>query len=179
MISLGQGNRVLPFETGVNCEACHGPGAAHAKAPAQGNIVNPKNYLAGEINQLCGSCHRKPAASGDDTDWNNPWNVRHQPLYLAESACFRASEGRLSCLTCHDPHSGNAEAGCASCHPDVKHQPGTRTAGRACIDCHMPKARPNELLAFTNHWIGVYATEATLMPRAPAAPRRSRPARRR
>ena len=167
-MTLGEDNRIEPFEAGVRCEACHGPGADHAKAPAAGNILNPKRYSASELNQLCGSCHRKPAASGDDTDWANPWNVRHQPLYLAESACFRSSEGKLSCLTCHDPHSGKGSASCDSCHPPVKHRPATNVEGRDCVDCHMPTARPNDLLAFTNHWIGVYASGASLMPRAPA-----------
>jgi hypothetical protein len=173
-VSMGEGNRIRPFEPGVRCEACHGPGADHVKAPAGGNIVNPKRYSASELNQLCGSCHRKPAASGDDTDWANPWNVRHQPLYLAESVCFRSSNGKLSCLTCHDPHSGSARAGCGSCHHAVKHSPATNVAERACVDCHMPKARPNDLLAFTNHWIGIYVSGASLMPRAPA-PRTGRP----
>lgn len=177
-LKLGEGNRIEPSEAGVRCEACHSPGLDHSKAPSRENILNPKHYSAVEINQLCGSCHRKPAASGDDTDWANPWNVRHQPLYLAESACFRLSDGRLSCLTCHDPHTGKARDACESCHAGAKHQPATKVTSRTCVECHMPKVRPNDLLSFTNHWIGVYTTAASLMPRAPAAPSPRPPARR-
>jgi hypothetical protein len=174
-VSLGEGNRIEPSELGVRCEACHGPGAAHAKSPTRSNIINPKTYSATELNDLCGSCHRKPAALGEDTDWNNAWNVRHQPLYLAESACFQKSGGKLSCLTCHDAHSGKAREACSSCHPAVKHRAATRAAGRSCSGCHMPVVRPGPHLAFANHWIGVYATGSALRPlrraTAPGSPR--------
>jgi hypothetical protein len=155
-LSLDAENRIQPFDLGVRCEACHGPGAEHVMSPARTNIVNPKNYSAAELNQHCGSCHRKPAAAGDDTDWANPWNVRHQPLYLAESQCFQKSQGKLSCLTCHNAHTGKAIDACASCHTRVKHRAATKMAGRTCVSCHMPVVKPDQYLGFTNHKIGVY-----------------------
>lgn len=98
---------------------------------------------------------------------------RRQPLYLAESACFRSSDGKLSCLTCHDPHSGKATAGCNSCHGPVKHQAATRIAGRACVECHMPKGWPSaasrsarlEAHAATRVWRGSSVCSRTLKAR--------------
>ncbi|MBI3682344.1 MAG: hypothetical protein HY235_18350 [Acidobacteria bacterium] len=163
---LSGGFRIEPFEAGVQCEACHGPGAAHASS--QKPILNPKRLAADAINELCGACHRKPAAAGSDTDWSNPWNTRHQPLYLAESSCFRKSAGKLSCFTCHSPHAPvSREAAvyggaCSGCHARPRHR--TAAGGRVCVSCHMPEVRPSPHLRFANHWIGVYADGKPLKP---------------
>jgi hypothetical protein len=168
-VGVDDTNTIQPVEAGVRCEVCHGPGTEHAKAPRAANILNPSRYTAAEMNQFCGSCHRKPAASGDDTDWRNAWNTRHQPLYLAESACFQKSAGKLSCLSCHDAHTGAARDACSSCHAGVRHRAALRVASRKCTECHMPAVRPTAHLRFTNHWIGVYASGDSLMPRASGA----------
>jgi hypothetical protein len=169
-LTIGEGNRIQPFDAGVRCESCHGPASEHVKSPAKSNIINPKRYTSDEINRHCGSCHRMPAAAGEGVDWNSDWNVRHQPLYLAESACFQKSAGKLSCLTCHDAHTGTASPACASCHAKVQHKPTTRIAGASCLGCHMPTVRPNPQLAFHNHWIGVYASGNALRPLRRAGP---------
>ena len=115
-----------------------------------------------EINDLCGGCHRMPAPKGASTDWSNAWNTRHQPLYLAESACFLKS-AKLSCVTCHDPHSAAAaKSPCESCHQRPKHKDSA--AGPKCTNCHMPKVAAQAGLAFTNHWIGVYSPGKPLLP---------------
>lgn len=160
-LRLGPGFKIEPSEAGVQCEACHGPGARHA-------VRNPKRLTAAEVNDLCGGCHRKPAAAGDDTDWTNPWNTRHEPLYLAESVCFLKSKGALSCLTCHPAHAamsriaGGYDRACSTCHASPKHR--TPVAARACVSCHMPAVEPQPNLRFTNHWIGVYAAGKPLRP---------------
>ena len=104
-LTLGAGFSLQPAELGIRCESCHGPGAAHAESGDGRLIRNPKRLNAIEINTLCGTCHRKPPAVGVEGDWMDPWNVRHQPALFSQSACFRKSAGRLSCLTCHDPHA--------------------------------------------------------------------------
>jgi hypothetical protein len=167
-LGLADGYRVQPSEAGVQCETCHGPGLAHASK--QEAIRNPKRLSAGEVNQLCGGCHRKPAASGDDTDWSNPWNTRHQPLYLAESACFRKSKNSLTCFTCHAPHQAMARDDayygkiCASCHARPRHLAATAKRDGSCVSCHMPRVKPQENLSFANHWIGIYAAGNPLKP---------------
>jgi hypothetical protein len=155
-------------DLGVRCEACHGAGAAHVKNPRQ-NLQNPAKLSPAQLNDFCGRCHRPPAAKGVAIDWNYAWNVRHQPVYLSQSACFRKS-GALSCLTCHDPHesagrkpAADYNARCQQCHSIVK--PVCRQQMPAnCIDCHMPLVSPQSPLRFTNHWIGVYGAGAKLKP---------------
>ncbi len=160
-ITLASGYKVQPSEPGVHCEACHGPGATHVNAKGvAGTIQNPKRLTPTELNALCGACHRQASDLDDDTDWSNAWNVRHQPSYLHRAACFRNSNGALSCLTCHNPHeplkktAATYDARCVDCHKNVAHR--TAVASRSCVSCHMPQVSTSATLHFTNHWIGIY-----------------------
>ena len=159
-ITLAAKFRVQPSEQGVHCEACHGPGRAHAESGGTAAIQNPKRLSAVQLNALCGACHREASDLDDDRDWTNAWNVRHEPAYLHRAACFRNSGGALSCVTCHDPHqplkttAPAYDAKCAGCHAKVGHT--TATASRTCVGCHMPEVATSANLKFTNHWIGIY-----------------------
>lgn len=162
-LTMDDNFRIQPAELGVRCQACHGAGTGHPQR--MDAVRNPAKFNAEEINQLCGACHRMPAAAGDNTDWSNPWNTRHQPLYLAESRCFLQSKGKLSCTTCHSPHSAQSvdyDVKCKSCHAQPKHK---AAVSGTCINCHMPAVKPQHNLKFSNHWIGVYATGNVLRPR--------------
>lgn len=169
-LTLAADYRVAPSEPGVRCESCHGPGSAHLRQPrAPGAIQNPKRLTPTGLNRLCGACHRQASDLDHETDWTNAWNVRHQPSYLHRAACFRNSNGRLSCLSCHDPHgplnktASSYDARCASCHKSVIHK--TAIASRSCVGCHMPQVRTSATLEFTNHWIGIYDRQGKkLMP---------------
>jgi tetratricopeptide (TPR) repeat protein len=159
-ITLEAKFQVQPGAPGVHCEACHGPGRAHAESSGAAPIQNPKRLSAVQINVLCGSCHRQASDLDDDRDWSNAWNVRHEPSYLHRAACFRNSNGAFSCLTCHDSHQPLQtaalayDAKCSGCHAKPAHT--TAVAGRSCVGCHMPQAAVSANLKFTNHWIGIY-----------------------
>ncbi|MDO8739522.1 cytochrome c3 family protein [Candidatus Deferrimicrobium sp.] len=55
-------------ELNIGCEACHGPGAAHAASHDPADILNPADFLAGGVagvkraNEVCGSCHSRGAS---------------------------------------------------------------------------------------------------------------------
>lgn len=161
------GDSIAPSEPGVHCEACHGPGEVHAHTAKPRDIRNPGRMRGAELNQFCGECHRPPATQNVHIDWNFSWNVRHQPLYFSQSACFRNSDGALSCLTCHNPHQrlrrdvSYYNAVCSGCHARAH---STDRAKSNCVDCHMPRVSPQPPLRFTNHWIGIYASGAHLKP---------------
>jgi cytochrome c554/c'-like protein len=158
-----------PSEPGVRCESCHGPGSAHRDKP-QTAIRNPKHMPAVQLNRFCGTCHRSPSGPTVSINWSEPWNVRHQPPYLEQSACFRGSNGALSCLTCHALHeplrrdAASYTAKCAGCHSD-QHRPPSAACTGDCTLCHMPSVSPQAYLRFTNHWIGIYGDGAKLRPR--------------
>lgn len=178
-IALGQNFQVQPRELGVNCEACHGPGRAHAESGGKAAILNPKRLNAGQINALCGACHRQSSDLDDDRDWSNPWNVRHEPAYLHRAACFRNSNDALSCVTCHQPHqastsSSSYDSRCVSCHRNPTHT--TSIGSGSCVSCHMPQVAASPNLTFTNHWIGIYNQTGTRLIPARRAVKNLQPA---
>jgi hypothetical protein len=52
-------------ELNIGCEACHGPGEAHAASRSPGDIINPGNFAAVGVsgirvaNMACGRCHSR------------------------------------------------------------------------------------------------------------------------
>jgi tetratricopeptide (TPR) repeat protein len=152
-LSLGANYSIQPGEPGIHCETCH----VNSRG-APGTLINPARLSAAELNDFCGTCHR----NAPESDWTDKWKTRHQPSYLAQSACFRNSNGALKCITCHNPHNPLNEVAaqynprCIECHKEVRHSTPP-AAGRACADCHMPQVTVSAQLKFTNHWIGIYS----------------------
>jgi Flp pilus assembly protein TadD len=174
-------------------------------------IVNPERLEPRLREAVCQQCHLEGAARvlrrGRDTFDYVPglplgafWAVYVPPPDISqgqvavgqveqmyESKCFRASQGRLGCLSCHDPHDYPAAAErvnyyrgrCLECHS----QQGCRltAAGRQqqnnndCVACHMPPLHPYDVAhtAMSDHRIrrppGQQAAESASIP-ALAAP---------
>jgi len=55
---------------GIDCQRCHGPGAAHARAPQKENIVNPARLSADRKLEVCMQCHL------ESTSTRLPYSVR-------------------------------------------------------------------------------------------------------
>ena len=167
-LTVSAGHLITPHELGVRCEACHGPAVGHAKSPATVRPRNPGKFAADQLNDFCGQCHRMPGIQGDTTDLLDPWNSRHQPVMLAASYCFKRATGRMTCLTCHDPHApletnlSTYDARCRKCHANQAHT--TTVAGKRCVECHMPAVPAQPNLTFANHRIAVYAPDDPMTP---------------
>jgi len=168
------GPNLSQMTPGITCERCHGPGERHvqlARAAHPPDEVRKAIFNAGRLPakasvEVCGGCHRlpEPGRSSQTPEVDNPVSVRFQPVGLMASRCFRES-GKLSCLTCHDPHedvrrgeSSFYVAKCLGCHESrasavVNCRRSTR---QECAPCHMRKVSPLQYLTFTDHRIRVY-----------------------
>ena len=171
--------RLEKMTPGIRCEACHGPGGAHAEAarkkePSGDLIYNPGALSGDQLSQdFCASCHRGNEEFGllRSMELNN---VRFQPYRMFHSKCY-SDDRRISCTSCHDPHepvrqdAAYYDAKCAACHAPKGRPAAARTAARAqaterpckvatkdCVSCHMPKIGPPAAhFKFTDHYIRV------------------------
>ena len=165
----------------IGCERCHGPGELHAKRPggdgggSDMTIVNPAALEPSLRDAVCEQCHLmgerrvlKLDRREDDYRPGLPvylvWSVfeRSQGAdmekfvghveQMHESRCFKASAGRLGCISCHDPHrrpepterAAFYRGRCLECHADRRTcsvpEPTRRERNREddCTACHMP-----------------------------------------
>lgn len=146
-----------PLFYGVGCEACHGPASVHLEAaksgqPVAGTMEKVGEWQSERINNLCGLCHRTQQNVRMATSQVDMTN-RFQAYGLMRSRCFNESGGRISCITCHDPHANTShdrttyESACLKCHSSAA--PASAGSGKpcpvdpraGCIPCHMP-SRP-------------------------------------
>lgn len=135
--------------TGISCEKCHGPGAAHVTAKKAGltsatstaqAILNPARFSRDRQIDLCALCHngiqRKATAPAFSYIPGKPLSDYFKPLsvdtadhpdvhgnqvgLLQKSRCYLSSPN-MTCSTCHDVHAKEQSAAAYS----VK-----------CLTCH-------------------------------------------
>jgi len=171
---------------GVGCESCHGPGGAHVAAMQAGNFTDLHmekidRWSATQINEFCGKCHTAQGIESlpEQQSITEVQTQRFQAYGLMQSACFTQGQTKLSCISCHDPHTDAShnprtyEAVCLQCH--TAHPSQTRSqsvrgkvcpvnASSGCIGCHMPlrKAFPDTDIptVMADHRIHVQLSQA-------------------
>jgi tetratricopeptide repeat protein/cytochrome c554/c'-like protein len=167
----GTSNRYgsAPFlQDGVGCERCHGPGGEHIRG--MGVLVNPARLTGERRDSVCVQCHLPGEASvsrpgktlemyrpGDllseyaltfvyDNAGRGALGAISQVEALALSHCAQRSQGRMACITCHDPHTvvpapervAYYRDKCLSCHAR-SFADGHQRGSPDCIGCHMPR----------------------------------------
>jgi len=125
-------------ETGVGCEACHGPGLAHSQQPQQFPVVSladPRQRM-----DLCASCHSRRTQIAEGFQPGKHYLDFYSPALLDDGLYF--SDGQIldevfvygsflqskmhgagvTCGDCHDPHTGQLQ----------------RSGNEVCTACHSP-----------------------------------------
>jgi predicted CXXCH cytochrome family protein len=156
-------------------------------------IINPARLSPQLRNDICYGCHLQPAVAvtplrrfghGDYSfrpgqmlaahrvyfdpleegrERSERFEINHHPYRLEQSRCFIESNGKMSCLTCHDPHrkvkpaqqAAHYRAACLSCH-EIE-DCGDEATGPAsdCVSCHLSQRRPEDVVhvVMTDHLI--------------------------
>jgi predicted CXXCH cytochrome family protein len=151
--------------SGVSCERCHGPGAAHRNG---GAIVDPAKLSPDRRDAICMQCHLEGNAAierpgkhlyefrpGDDLSDYVRYYVKSgksasglravsQFEALAQSGCKKKSGDAMSCTSCHDPHQSPSPERrvafyrdkCLACHGAAF---GEKHHAKQpdCTSCHM------------------------------------------
>jgi predicted CXXCH cytochrome family protein len=156
------------LQAGVGCENCHGSAASHVAKLAPMKKLSA--LTTEEQLDTCGRCHRTWA----DIAANGPrgiGNVRFQPYRLANSRCYDATDRRIACTACHDPHgalvkeSKPYDPACLACHGAARSaKAGLCKAGQKekCSSCHMPSYEiPGSHHLFKDHQIRVVRKNET------------------
>jgi tetratricopeptide (TPR) repeat protein len=160
---------------GILCSSCHGDPSHHLAAHGKGPIVNPAKLNPVLRDSVCLECHLegevavirpgqrlsafRPGADlfdeavyfEDGRKAGPGGRATSQWESLLESACRRASGDRLTCTTCHDPHSSpTAEdrvafyrSKCLACHAALA--TGHHSGNPDCTSCHMPREETEDI----------------------------------
>ena len=157
---------------GITCERCHGSSVNHV---ARGEKMLKLAALpANRRDAICMQCHLEGDVAierphvhgyefkpGDDLSsfvryfvFANKTGSRAVSQFeaLAQSACKRATGDRMTCTTCHDPHSSPDAAKqvdyfrskCIACHGEsfaAKHY----SHNPDCVACHMPSLETKDI----------------------------------
>lgn len=124
---------------GIQCEACHGPAAAHVADPVSNAVRVDKS------SELCGTCHQR-GGMNDKVMAKNGYGEHHEQYNELESSQHGSKGAKLTCVSCHDPHKKSPDSTtatpCISCHPEKVTQTLTThgTNGVTCVSCHLAKA---------------------------------------
>ncbi len=167
---LGTENKyTLPLfaHSGITCERCHGPGAAHISTNAA--ILNPSKLPPSRRDDICMQCHLEASIAiqrpgkhlydfrpGDELsnyvsyfelagDGSQNSNAFGQFEALAQSVCKRKSGDAMSCMSCHDPHFSPSpeekvsfyRSKCLACH-GASFGAKHHPDKPDCAQCHMP-----------------------------------------
>jgi Flp pilus assembly protein TadD len=165
---------------GIGCASCHGDATEHVRTKGKATVLNPAKLDAARRDSMCLQCHlegetavyrlghslagyRAGEALFDSVAYfvhqgevGPEGRATSQYEALLQSACKRASGDRMTCTTCHDPHSSQStttpaervafyRAKCLSCHTGAKYAVAHHPEQPDCATCHMPRSASEDI----------------------------------
>ena len=166
--------------------------AAKTTSGGDATIVNPAKLDSARRDSVCYQCHLQGESviprygcgifdfrpgqlledvfvvfvEGERVDARSQTQPVSQVEQMRASKCYIASEGRMGCIACHDPHmkptasetQSHFRHRCLNCHADrgcalpPEKQDAAPAAG-SCIHCHMPRLHLQDVAhtALTDH----------------------------
>lgn len=167
----------------------------------RGAIINPAKLPEKQRDSVCFQCHLLPSGAivgqrrfdrpvysfrpGEllndywlhvevvdaDLPKDDRFEINHQGYRFLQSECYTQSQGKLACISCHDPHKKVTQAErvehfstvCKSCHtPHDAKTSESVSDSNDCTSCHMPKRRTQDVIhaVMTDHRIQKFAQPA-------------------
>jgi DmsE family decaheme c-type cytochrome len=160
-----RGDKRAPFGAGgLQCEACHGPGALHArnkKAESINSLKADSSQPVAQRNQTCLGCHENAARTGWHASAHERGQVAcadcHSMHKRSGDPMLAKSSEPQACLGCHKQQRADFQKtsshpvrqglmGCSDCHsahgsnaPAMLAKP---TLNQTCYSCHADKRGP-------------------------------------
>lgn len=165
-------------DAGVGCESCHGPGQPHLAALARKTtdkgILNPGKLAVADQMRPCSQCHSGFSTILDPMP--DDVLISDQVTALSNSECSRQTAGKITCVSCHNPHQdatravleARSEKTCLGCHTlTVAQHPALCPVDRVrgCVGCHMPDAKDRPPFVIADHWIRVHPEQNVTAPK--------------
>ncbi len=145
----------MPLQMSI-CQRCHTQGNAVLKPGKTFFDFRPGMVLSDIMSVFL------PRYEGDQSHFT----MASHPDRMMQSACFTKSAGKLSCISCHNPHksievtpAAHFNAKCQSCHPGQDECTAEKAVRKSkndnCVSCHMPKSGTSDIphVTITDHWI--------------------------
>ena len=172
---------------GITCTACHGDASAHIASSGKTKLIDINTLDPVRRDSICLSCHlegqvavTRPGKRPEDFrpgdsifdytayfvhqgETGSGGRATSQWEALLRSRCKQASGDRMTCTTCHDPHSTPTSdqrvafyrAKCMQCHDQPGFATGHHPENPDCTVCHMSRPPSNDIAheQVTDHWI--------------------------
>jgi predicted CXXCH cytochrome family protein len=177
-----------PFaDAGITCTACHGDGEAHIGSNGKVHMLDIDALQAVRRDSVCLNCHLEGQTAvvrngkemadfrpGEDlfdfavyfvykSESGSGGRATSQWESLLRSECKKKSGDRLTCTTCHDPHSSPGpeekvsfyRQKCLQCHNSTGFAEKHHRENPDCTACHMARPPSNDIAheQVTDHWI--------------------------